>query len=455
MADGCYGAALLTLPLVGVGLVHLVSGVDLGAGLQPAYLLLALAWGLRLWDLSRPHADRDRQRFRQSAATRRGFVWTLIGAAVVLLSGLGLVLAPAPLLGQEAWPRFGKQILQLGIMVACLGYPALWTRGPRRWRWTVTLLAWAVGAQIVYSGLLAVHQLTGLPGFDLVDGVFTSNPAILAGSDQLYLGGFTALPRLRGTMSEPLYLGSLLVGFLPLLAAYGHRRLAALGAVVLLLTWSRGAWVAGGCGLAAWWIMHRCARLPGPSRRWFFGAIGGAALAMLVITLMAGPDALLWPLRRLIQTFDRGDWSNLTRYYSFQAAWRCFLESPLVGVGWGQYPYHFYALVDLPGLDSQFTWPVVNSVPLLVLSETGVLGLGFLVAVLVAVWRLTGRVLASEICPARRARLAALAAGGFGLGVQLLVFSQYNLPHLWVLSGLWLAALAEAPMASERRQGAP
>ena len=53
--------------------------------------------------------------------------------------------------------------------------------------------------------------------------VFTSNPAILAGSEELYLDGhFRGVPRLRGTACEPLYLGNYLLLVLPLAADHGR-----------------------------------------------------------------------------------------------------------------------------------------------------------------------------------------------------------------------------------------
>ena len=38
-----YGASVLLLPLAGVGVVHVLTGVDTGAGLQPSWLMLAIA----------------------------------------------------------------------------------------------------------------------------------------------------------------------------------------------------------------------------------------------------------------------------------------------------------------------------------------------------------------------------------------------------------------------------
>ncbi len=36
------------------------------------------------------------------------------------------------------------------------------------------------------------------------------------------------------------------------------------------------------------------------------------------------------------------------------------------------------------------------------------------------------------------------AAVTVAVAAQLLTFSQYNLPHLWVAPGLWIAALRES-----------
>lgn len=444
-ADCCFGLALLSLPLVGVDLYRAVTGSDLGAGLQPAYVLIAGAWLWRLFDLTVHGRARGWLPGRGQTMWRSAwFGWILAWAGILLISGAGLWLAPSPVLPHEAWPRFAKQLVQVGIMGTFLLYPALWVRGPRRWRWVLVCLSWATALQLGYAVLQGVHMRTPLPVMDLIERIATSNPAILSGSTWLYLGGFTEFPRLRGSMCEPLYLGNYLVGVLPLLQFAGQRRLAAAGVLVLWLTWSRGAWFAAAVALVVWWCLSRRAGLGLPVRRAIPFLIGAVACSLVVILMVAGPRVFAWPYQRLLQTFDQSDWSNLTRYFSYQAAWRAWLQSPIVGVGWGQYPYHFYALVDLRGLQSQFAWPVVNSLPLRVLCETGLLGFSLLLSAFWTLWRRTWRAMAAAATPRRRGQLAAAAAGCCGLGAHLLVFSQYNLPHLWVLLGLWLAALVEA-----------
>ncbi len=448
-ADGCYLASLSCLPLVGVDVIVLATGRDLGAGLQPAYVLLAAAVGLRLAMLADP-AGRVAARGLRHDPTGRFLA--LVGgfaAGAVALSALGLVLARAAVAADDAWWRYARQVAQLVVMACFAVYPALWTRGEARWRATVVALVAGLAAQEVYALAQAWHFLRPGPLFAAVDRIFTSNPAILAGSEELYLEGrFRGVPRLRGTACEPLYLGSYLLLVLPLAGRLAVRSrwvrpLVAAGVVLLLLTWSRGAVLAALVGLAAWGACARRAGLGVPVRRvvvLMAAAVGTTALAA---ALVAGSDAWLYPVRRLAQSLDGGDWSNLTRLYSMQAAWRAFLLSPVVGVGWGQFAFHFPLLVDPLGLQSQFTWPVVNNLPLLVLCETGVLGFAALSLVSWRLLRTTWRRLAGAD-PTHGARLALTAAATIAIATQLLTFSQYNLPHIWVAPGLWLAALRES-----------
>jgi hypothetical protein len=448
VADACYGGALLSMPLAGVGVVRMLTGADPGTGVQPAFLLIAAAWALRGLATIAPNAAATRAWLRHDPTTGAAVRWSLAALGVLAVSGLGLTVAPAPVLAGEAWPRYGRQLLQVGVMVALVVYPALWTRGPRRWAWTLRLLALAAAAQVVYAALQGFHVWRPVPLVATLETLATSNPGILAGSERLYLGEFTAVPRLRGTMLEPIYLGSLLLGLIPWLLAGRRRVLAAAALVALVGTWSRSAWLAAVVALLVAVILARRAALGWSVRRVLLLVGGGVLAASVMVAVVAGPGSLLLPLERLRQLGDTADWSNLTRLYSVQAAWRAFLASPLVGVGWGQYPYHFYALVDLPGLQSQFTWPVVNSLPLKILCETGLVGGGVLLTAVVVAARRCWRALGRHGDPAIRRRLLAGAVAVVAIAAQLAMFSQYNLAHLGLIGGLGLAALAEA-----RRRG--
>ncbi len=448
-ADLSYLASLVCLPLVGADIIVLATGRDAGAGLQPAYLLLAVAVALRLGALV-PPASRAAARDALGEPTGRFLGWAGgLAAAALAMSALGIVVARASVEPGEAWWRYARQVTQVLVMACFAAYPALWTRGEARWRATIYALAGGLVVQDVYALGQAWHFLRPNPWFAALERIFTSNPAILAGSEELFLEGrFRGVPRLRGTACEPLYLGNYLLLVLPLLAGLAGRRrgarlVVAAGVVLLLFTWSRGAALAAIVGLAAWLGLRQRAQLDLPWRRVVVGTAAALAATAVLATVVAGGDAWLFPLRRLAQSLDRGDWSNLTRLYSMQAAWRAFLLSPVVGVGWGQFAFHFPLLVDPLGLQSQFTWPVVNNVPLLVLCETGLLGLAALALVTGRLVRDTWRRLAVAEPPCA-ARLAVIAAATIAVAAQLLTFSQYNLPHIWVAPGLWLAALWES-----------
>jgi len=433
------------LPWIGADLIILTTGRDAGAGLQPSWLFMALTWLVsgpgNLWnDLP------------------RSWRWGL-GAAVVavLMSAGGLWLAPAEVGAAAAWSRYLRQVVQMTVMAAFTLWPVVHLRGPSAWRSTARWLVAGALLQAAYGLLQQVgYHRSSMLLADL-ERIFTSNPSILSGSAELYVGNrFLEIPRLRGTACEPLYLGNYLLLALPVVALTGwsaFARRAATGALslLLLLTWSRGAWLGavGGVVVAAWWAAPTLAGAVRRRKRRLGLILGGAAALVLVTAAIAGWEPVLLPARRLAQTFSVNDWSNLTRLYSMQAAWRAFTLSPVVGIGWGQFGWHFPALVDPAGLQAMFTWPVVANFPLLVLCETGLLGFAALMfgagGLVRAVWR--RRAAVPEPGEGDRwswVAAGALSAAGAAIAVQTMTFAQYNLPHAWVALGLLMAALLEA-----------
>ncbi len=463
-----YGAALVTLPWAGVGVLKLSTGRDVGGGLQPSWAFLAIAVLCRMLEFLRQGKTPPGLRDLFRPGIQR---WWLVGVGAVLASVLfslaGLWLAPSAEPLAETLGRFIKQVVQLCVMAVFALWPAWWTRGARRWSWTVKLLLLGGSFQVVYSLFQGINFFNPLVGYVWLDGVFTSNPSILSGSVELYLGdSFRHVPRLRGTICEPLYLGNFLLflwpfTLVPFLSVRTRQWLGGSLLILLWATWSRGAWLGfmGQVVLALVLVFS----LPGNSRREMFGfearkaklMVAGLTVLLVAVPLVglaAGWEGALFPFRRLYQTFSSHDWSNLTRLYSMQAAWRAFLLSPVLGIGWGQFGWHFPVLVDPMGLQSQFTWPVVNNFPLLVLCETGLVGflvfLGWAAGLLRGIRRRWAELFPSGPLSGQSGRLQgrlllAVTISGVGVWFQLLTFSQYNLPHIWVSLGLMMALLAD------------
>ncbi|MBA4377484.1 MAG: hypothetical protein C0395_02305 [Gemmatimonas sp.] len=439
-ADALFLAALAALPLAGIGVVTLLTGRDPGAGFQPSYLLMAAAVVLAA-------AAAGPRRLLSGWAVAGGWPW-LVAIGALALSAVGLVTAPSLASPPEAWLRYAKQVVQWGVTAVFALHTAWWLRGDeRRWRAAVGALAAGLVLQLLYAAWQAWGFYRPGAAFAWTEAVATSNATILSGSEELYLGrGFVGIPRLRGTICEPLYLGNYLLAVLPWIWAVGRpgRARAALvggGLALLLLTWSRGAWLSAVLSAAVALIAGARAGVLPPRRRWWRPALAAAVLIVVAVAATGGDGPRL-VLQRLRQTFSTEDWSNLTRWYSMQAAWRCFLAAPWTGVGWGQYGFHFPLLVDPMGLQSQFAWPVANNVVLKILGETGAPGLIAFGAGVLATMRRTWRALRASAATRvdERLRVVAAVVAVAGVWSQLLTFSQDNLPHIWVVLGMLLAA---------------
>lgn len=368
----------------------------------------------------------------------------------------------------EVWRCRGLQLQELALAtVPFLAYAAanVWWVTPVPWLGWMDWLGWAQMALVFWVILHTVRRAAvqealfwGLAALGMVAVVMAvyqrfADPGWL-------MMGRRQVPQFLGRASGPFGIPNSLAAFLnlllpPMLALTFQRGagvvrrvfcgyLAALLAGGIVLTLSRGAWLALGVALVAWpWIALRRGR-----RRWLWSLAVAGALALAVAALYLNAPPVHERLDRLVH--DRGE---VSRSLLWRAAWKLFLDRPVFGTGAGSYdvlferyrPERFW---DRPG------W--AHNDYLNTLSDYGLAG-GLLVVGAAAwlFWQAGGRSRAGSKDPAGTPgpshRLAAVRSGlVIGLAafaLQLLVDFNLKIPALAQTAAV-LAALAALPDGS-------
>lgn len=186
---------------------------------------------------------------------------------------------------------------------------------------------------------------------------------------------------LFGLLGDPNDLSAVLLLALPLLVytidrapwAWIVRRMVqmlALGLALwtIMLTQSRGAIVGFLCLVLGWGISK--VRTPGQ-------AFAGIALVLLLGLGLS---------QSLTRSADDLSSSQASRIAYWKAGWSMAVRNPLLGVGFGGYPYRFSEFVD-PGV-SEIGRRTAHSTWVLALAETGFVGFGLFVSLFsLALWR--------------------------------------------------------------------
>lgn len=429
------------MPWGSVGVTQLVTGRSFGFGVQPAMLGLL---GLVAIAALRWLADRKLHDGEIIAVV--ALLWMVVATTFTWsVDVVGLA-------GDQPWAKSIKQLVQWSFFAAAaLAVAREFERG------VPALVERALGLGLVVACMAAVAAALAGPG--AVPGLDT-NPSIASGSDELYLGhAFTGIARLRAPMPEPLMLGSYLLAVVPLVAlsGFGHTRwarwwrwgAALLGAACLFATWSRGAWLGGaatGSLIAIAWMRGRFGAVSRMRLGAFVAAGAITGLAALAFVLQVAPwdlPALL--IDRLAQSAQGHDMSNMTRVWAWRAAGEMFLDAPAFGHGWGSFGFLFFEYAPGSASGAHFGWPVPNNLALLLLAETGLAGF--------ILWTATlAPALAALREPGKGVVALVVACAVIGVLVHFATFSQWNLPHVWVLFGAGLgfarSTSAEATCAS-------
>ncbi len=239
----------------------------------------------------------------------------------------------------------------------------------------------------------------------------------------------TGVPRLRGPFGSPnnlalmleraapAALGLALAARLPRRAGWTSWTAFTLLAAVIVLTFSRGAWVGTILGLAMaavplWLRLGRTVRV-------------GSALALTGILAFAG---LSFGVDRLASLFRSSDATAQLRLSVWDSAWRMVRDNPLFGVGPDNFLYHYRAYLR-PDAWSEPNISHPHNFLLDAWLSTGLLGLLAFTLILALFWRDWIRV-------ARRAT-GAIRLVVFGLaGTMLAVLAHGLVDHAYFLSEL-------------------
>jgi glycosyltransferase involved in cell wall biosynthesis/O-antigen ligase/aminoglycoside phosphotransferase (APT) family kinase protein len=328
---------------------------------------------------------------------------------------------------------------------------------------SMRLGAWTlVACAAVLGGLALVHVLTG---------DFTRNLGGLARVKYAHIHGTTFEPRIAGPLGDPNFFAQLLIVAVPFAlflawTEYDIRRralafcAAGLAMAATVFTYSRG----GALALFAVLLLSMLAR--GISVR----AIALGAVPVLALLWIALPDEFAQRLATLGQLLPgsegvlRPDSSFGERRLFTAAAWRMFEDSPLLGVGAGNYGFHFLEYAQQVGSEARvYVTPTEGYYPhnlyLEVAAETGVIGLAVfglaLAACFAYLWHARVRLLAAgDLSTAALA--TACSIGLCGYLVSSLFLHGHFIRYWWLIAGFAAAFHnVAAGTHSARRQHAP
>ena len=427
---GRWGRTTLTerLPLLaGLTLLSLFTALPFLS--RPGLALLLSANGL-LWlswsllEPPQPMGDLDR--------------WLLVFLAVaVVATGF----SPVP------WEAL-RGLLKLVLYLAVRGLAARLLTRCRGW-WNPLLAGLLVGG--LAEAVVALRQLQG-GAIPLA--TWSDNASILLGAERLY-----------GSLGNPNLLGGYLVPIVPLaVGAALHWRswptrlfaavTAILAALALALTYSRGAWLGLGAGLACFvllWGLFALPRLQGRRQVVFCVLLVAAGLAAVAMAVLLEP----LQVRLLSALAGRGDSSINFRINVWMAAGQMVRDYFWTGIGPGQDAFNrVYPLYQQPLFNALSAY----SMPLELAVEMGIGGLVAGIAVFCHALRQGFRQLKAAAATTGESiwpPLSAMAAVA-GLAAHGLVDTIFLRPEVQLIWWLCVAFLATPHQAAgESYAGGP
>jgi O-antigen ligase len=196
----------------------------------------------------------------------------------------------------------------------------------------------------------------------------------------------------------------------------------AIASALLAVTFSRSAWLGLGAFFIVIFLKSRSLNI---KKLWFVFSV---TIITFVSTMF--PLKELFLSRTTIPTSGTEDFSLVGRMWLAQQAFEFIKEKPLTGIGLGAFVIH---LAERSG-EFNYVEPVHN-IPLLVISELGLIGFILLIAILITIFR--------EMILTKKAKVILLGALLAGLGtIALLDHYLWSLAPgrmmLGISIGLWL-----------------
>jgi len=268
-------------------------------------------------------------------------------------------------------------------------------------------------------------------------------PTSITGLRDHYTKDVLGFPRVQSTALEPLYFANyLLLPIAILYALFLSKKssiksfhligLLALGVVNLILTVSRGGYIAAA-------IMIFLISL------FMFKKIFKPKNILIILLVLIIVSSLAFRFFNLEDSFEKfkehtfaifSGASYFERVYTFEQATSMWYQHPLIGWGPGSFGPYVSAHPYVIPADG---WNIVNNEPLELLAETGILGLlSMVVLFAILIYRTIKAIIVTKDTY-YKAILIALLATIFAIVVQYQTFSVLYVTHIWFLVGLTVA----------------
>ncbi|MFH1536851.1 MAG: O-antigen ligase family protein, partial [Patescibacteria group bacterium] len=268
-------------------------------------------------------------------------------------------------------------------------------------------------------------------------------PPELTGLRELYTKDVLGFPRVQSTALEPLYFANyLLLPFCLLLTVFLTKSLklkpyilaslVALGGLNLVLTVSRGAYIAFAASLIIVCIFL-FKKVFTPRNIIYF---------IIVVSLVSVGAVKFLNLENALEDFTEHTQSIFEgasyeeRVDTFSESQRAWSTHPLIGIGPGSFgPFSS----SHPYVVPQDGYKIVNNVYLEILAESGILGLALFILIIIILIIRNIKAIIVEQNNLLKALHIGLMAAFIGILVQYNTFSILYIMHIWFTIGLMIA----------------